>query len=64
MDGRVLGTGNRTEFVQGYAAKYGTPISCDFGILDEFYKTEIHELAKVLGVPKEIIGSKPSTGYY
>lgn len=64
LNGRVLGTGNRTEYVQGYAAKYGTPISCDFGILDDLYKTDIYELGKLLQIPEEIMYVKPSTGYY
>lgn len=64
VNGKILGTGNRTEFVQGYAAKYGTPISFDFGILDELYKTDIYELAGVLDIPAEIINSIPSTGYF
>jgi len=64
LNGRVLGTGNRTEYVQGYAAKYGTPISCDFGVLDELYKTDIYELGRLLQIPEEIMNVKPSTGYY
>ncbi len=64
VNGRILGTGNRTEFVQGYAAKYGTPISFDFGVLDELYKTDIYELARVLNMPEGIIKSTPSTGYF
>jgi NAD+ synthase len=64
VSGKILGTGNRTEFVQGYAAKYGTPISFDFGILDELYKADIYELARVLNLPEEIIEGAPSTGYF
>jgi NAD+ synthase len=64
VNGRILGTGNRPEFVQGYAAKYGTPISFDFGILDELYKTDIYELASILGLPDEIVQKTPSTGYF
>ena len=64
VNGKILGTGNRPEYVQGYAAKYGTPISFDFGILDELYKTDIYELASVLDIPAEIINSTPSTGYF
>ena len=64
VNGRVLGTGNRAEFVQGYAAKYGTPISFDFGVLDELYKTDIYELAEVLYLPREITARVPSTGYF
>ena len=64
LNGRVLGTSNRTEYVQGYAAKYGTPISCDFGVLDDLYETDIYELGKLLQIPEEIMRVKPSTGYY
>jgi NAD+ synthase len=64
VNGKILGTGNRTEFVQGYAAKYGTPISFDFGVLDELYKLDIYALAEVLKVPEEIITRVPTTGYF
>lgn len=64
FNGKILGTGNRTEFVQGYAAKWGTPISFDFGVLDDLYKVDIYAIAKVLGVPQEIIDAVPTTGYY
>lgn len=64
VNGRILGTGNRTEFVQGYAAKYGTPISFDFGVLDELYKVDIYALAEVLKVPEEVITRVPTTGYF
>ena len=64
VNGKILGTGNRTEFVQGYAAKYGTPISFDFGVLDELYKADIYALAEAMNVPEEIIGRLPTTGYF
>jgi NAD+ synthase len=64
VNGKILGTGNRSEFVQGYAAKYGTPISFDFGVLDELYKVDVYELARVLDLPEEIIKRSPSTGYF
>lgn len=64
LSGRVLGTGNRIEYLQGYAAKYGTPISFDYGVLDELYKVDIMELAALMGIPTEIIHSVPSTGYF
>ncbi len=62
--GRVLGTVNRTEFCQGYNAKYGTPISYDLGVLNELYKIDIYEIAKVLGLPAEILDAEPTTGYF
>jgi NAD+ synthase len=64
LNGRVLGAGNKTEFVQGFAAKYGTPFSCDYNILYELYKLDVFELANLLNVPKKIIDSTPTTGYY
>ncbi len=62
--GRILGTSNRTEFCQGYSTKFGTPISYDFGVLDDLYKVDIYELAKVLGVPNAALEADPSTGYF
>lgn len=62
--GRILGTGNRTEFCQGYSTKFGTPISYDFGVLDELYKTDVTWLAEALGVPEAIRTAPPSTGYF
>jgi len=64
VNGKILGTGNRTEFVQGYAAKWGTPISFDYGVLDDLYKVDVYAIAEVLGVPREIIDAVPTTGYY
>ena len=62
--GRILGTVNRTEFCQGYNAKYGTPISYDFGVLNQLYKIDIYEIAKILEIPQEIIDADPTTGYF
>lgn len=64
VNGKILGTGNRTEFVQGYAAKWGTPTSFDFGVLDQLYKVDVYAMADVLGVPQKIIEAVPTTGYY
>lgn len=63
-NGIVLGTSNRTEFVQGYATKYGTPISCDFGVLDELYKTDVLGIATSFGMPKEIMQRESTTGFF
>jgi NAD+ synthase len=62
--GRVLGTSNRTEFLLGYAAKYGTPMSYDLGVLDDFYKTEVRRLAEAIDVPADILRRPSSTGYF
>src|SRR5579859_134109 len=62
--GRILGTVNRTEYCQGYGTKFGTPISYDFGVLDELYKEDIYALARVLGVPPAVLAAPPTTGYF
>ncbi len=62
--GRILGTSNRTEFCQGYSTKFGTPISYDFGVMDDLYKIDVYELAAEIGLPEKIIEADPSTGYF
>lgn len=64
LNAKVLGTGNRTEYVQGYAAKWGTPMAFDFGVLDELYKADVYRIAEVLQVPGKIVEQEPSTGYF
>jgi NAD+ synthase len=62
--GRILGTVNRTEYCQGYSTKFGTPISYDFGVLDELYKVDVYALGRALGVPAAVLDAPPSTGYF
>jgi NAD+ synthase len=62
--GRILGTVNRTEYCQGYGTKFGTPISYDFGVLNELYKIDIYQLAITLGVPQQILDTPPTTGFF
>lgn len=62
--GRILGTVNRTEYCQGYGTKFGTPISYDFGVLNELYKVDVYELGQRLGIPEAVLTTPPSTGYF
>ena len=55
----VLGTTNKTEFVQGYYVKYGDG-GVDVEPLIDLFKTQIFQLAEYLGIPEEIIKRKPS----
>lgn len=55
----VLGTSNKTELYLGYMTQYGDA-ACAFEPVGHLYKTEIWQLAKMLGVPPEIINKKPS----
>ncbi|MCD6093798.1 MAG: NAD+ synthase [Candidatus Omnitrophica bacterium] len=59
----VVGTSNKSEITIGYYTKYGDG-GVDLLPLAEFYKTEVRELAKELGIPKEIILRKPSAGLW
>ena len=54
----VLSGSNRSEFMTGYFTKYGDS-GADLMPLLNLYKTEIFEMAKVLGVPDVIINKKP-----
>ncbi len=55
----VIGTGNRTELLLGYATKYGDS-GVDIEPLGDLYKTKVFELARYLGVPERIIEKPPS----
>ena len=55
----VLGTGNRTESCLGYTTWYGDS-ACSINPVGELYKTEIRAMAKLLGLPEQIITKIPS----
>ncbi|ASJ06314.1 NAD+ synthase [Thermococcus pacificus] len=59
----VLGTSNRSEFLVGYFTKWGDGAS-DYAPLINLYKTEVWEVAKLLGVPQRIIEKKPTAGLW
>ena len=55
----VAGTSNKSEILTGYFTKYGDGAS-DFAPIGDLYKTQVRELAKILGIPENIIKKKPS----
>jgi len=59
----VLGSGNRTERKVGYFTKYGDG-GADLLPLGDLYKTEVWDLARDLGVPREVIERPPSAGLW
>jgi NAD+ synthase len=64
MDGRlVLGTGNKSELLMGYFTKYGDG-GADLLPIGDLYKTEVRELARLIGVPEKIIEKEPSAGLW
>ena len=63
INGLVLGTGNKTEIMTGYSTKHGDA-GCDILPIGDLYKTEERELAKIIGVPEEIISRPPTAGLW
>ncbi len=59
----VAGSSNRTEITIGYFTKYGDS-GVDIMPLGGLVKEEVRELARFLGVPREIIDKPPSAGLW
>jgi len=57
--GLVLGTGNKTEILLGYATLHGDG-AFDLDPLGDLYKTQVWNLAEHIGVPEQIIRKPPS----
>ncbi len=55
----VVGCCNKTEKLTGYFVKYGDSAS-DIDLIADLYKTQVKELARFLGVPREIIEKDPT----
>ncbi|MFZ2456533.1 MAG: NAD+ synthase [Candidatus Altiarchaeia archaeon] len=59
----VLGTGNRTEILLGYATKYGDA-GVDMQPIGALYKTQVRQMAACVGVPQRIIDKAPTAGLW
>ena len=59
----VMGTPNRLEYDQGFFVKNGDG-SADLKPIAHLYKTQVYQLARYLGLPKEICDAPPSTDTY
>ncbi|WP_439183627.1 NAD(+) synthase [Carboxylicivirga taeanensis] len=59
----VIGTPNKHEVKQGFFVKYGDG-GADVMPIGNLYKTQVYELASVLGVPHDIINRVPTTDTY
>jgi len=57
--GLVLGTSNKTEILLGYGTLFGDMASA-INPLGDLYKTQVWQLAGAVGVPREIVGKKPT----
>jgi NAD+ synthase len=59
----VVGTDNRSELKLGYFTKYGDG-GIDLAPLGGLVKTEVREVARILGIPNDIITKPPSAGLW
>ena len=59
----VLGTSNRSEMMMGYFTKFGDG-ACDALPLVNMYKTNVRQLARLIGVPDDIIAKPPTAGLW
>ncbi|MCI4372692.1 MAG: NAD+ synthase [Thermoplasmata archaeon] len=59
----VLGTGNKSELLQGYFTKYGDG-GADLLPIGDLYKTQVRSLAEQLGLPAAIRERPPSAGFW
>lgn len=59
FNGLVVGTGNKTEILLGYSTVYGDA-ACAINPMGDLYKTQARQLAKAIGVPREILEKAPT----
>lgn len=55
----VLGTSNKSELLLGYGTIYGDMASA-LNPIGDIYKTQIYQLARLLGIPESVIKKPPS----
>ncbi|OGC94645.1 MAG: NAD(+) synthase [candidate division Zixibacteria bacterium RBG_16_53_22] len=59
----VAGTPNRLEYDQGFFVKNGDG-SADVKPIAHLFKSQVYELGRFLGLPEEILATRPSTDTY
>lgn len=59
----VVGTTNRSELLMGYMTKFGDGAE-DIMPMAGIYKTQVWQLASIIGVPQEIIDKVPTAGLW
>ena len=55
----VAGTGNLSELMIGYCTQYGDS-ACAFEPIGHLYKTEVYQMAEILGLPQSVITKEPT----
>ncbi|RDU71625.1 NAD(+) synthase [Helicobacter aurati] len=59
----VIGTSNKSEIMLGYGTIFGD-LACAINPIAHLYKTQIYQLAHLLGIPRSIIDKPPSADLY
>lgn len=59
LNALVIGTSNKTELLLGYGTLHGDMASA-INPIGDLYKTQLRQLARALGVPKQIIQKDPT----
>ncbi|MBK7029155.1 MAG: NAD(+) synthase [Bacteroidales bacterium] len=59
----VVGTANKHEVEQGFFVKHGDG-GVDLMPIGNYYKSQVYQIAEVLGIPEEIIQRTPTTDTY
>lgn len=59
MGALVLGTSNKTELLLGYGTQHGD-LASGINPIGDLYKTQVRQLSRFLGVPKQILEKPPS----
>lgn len=59
----VMGTGNKSELLQGYFTKHGDG-GVDLLPIGDLYKTQVRALAAELGLPRAVRERPPSAGFW
>lgn len=59
----VMGTSNQSELMMGYFTKFGDG-ACDITPLANIYKMQVRQIAKMVGVPEDIITKPPTAGLW
>lgn len=63
MNYLVVGTSNRSEYMMGYFTKFGDGAS-DLVPTVDLYKTQVWQVAEMIGIPREIIEKVPTAGLW
>lgn len=61
INGRVIGTGNKSEKLVAYTTLWGDS-ACDIRVLDDLFVSEVIELGELLGLPERFTRKPPDDG--